>query len=111
MDYTTLTCVISSSNIYIYIIFAGIHNFSPPAAGLCSHFRLLGTQGTRLYTTVQVWVPAGLRGVALVVQSREILQVTTGSLSDQLEPTRPMHPRPKKRYCFVFHLPVLLCLE
>ena len=28
---------------------------------------------------------------ALGVQRREIWQVTTGSLSDQLEPTRPMH--------------------
>ena len=93
------------------IDFFRITSFSLPAGGLLSHSRLRGTQGTRLYTTVQVWVPAGLRGVALVVQSREILQVTTGSLSDQLEPTRPMHPRPKKRYCFVFHLPVLLCLE
>ena len=42
--------------------FPGIRHFALPAAGLFSCSRLRGTQGTRLYTTVQVWVPAGLRG-------------------------------------------------
>ena len=36
--------------------------FSLPAAGLFSRSRLRGTQGGRLYTTVKVWVTAGLRG-------------------------------------------------
>ena len=35
--------------------------FYLPAAGLFSRSRLLGTQGSHLYPTVQVWVPAGLR--------------------------------------------------
>ena len=33
-----------------------------PAAGRFSRSRLRGTQGGRLYTTVQVWIQAGLRG-------------------------------------------------
>ena len=33
-----------------------------PVAGLFSCSRLRGTQGARLYTTAQEWVPAGLRG-------------------------------------------------
>ena len=44
-------------------------DFSLPAVGLFSCSRMRGTQGTRLYTTVQVWVPDGLR--ALGAQSRE----------------------------------------
>ena len=56
--------------------------------GICSLFsdlfsrsRLRGTQGARLYTTAQVWVPAGSVACALGVQSREIWQVITGLLS------------------------------
>ena len=47
---------------------------------------------------------------ALGVQSREIWQVTTGSLSDQLEPTRPMQP-PKMSFFASFHLSLLLLLK
>ena len=43
-------------------LFGGIRNFSVPAAGLFSRSRLRGTQGGRLYTTAQVWVPTGPRG-------------------------------------------------
>ena len=42
--------------------FCGIQNFSLTAEGLFSRSRLRGTQGARLYTTAQVWVPAGFRG-------------------------------------------------
>ena len=42
--------------------FCGIQHFSLPPEGLFSRSQLLGTQGTRLYTTVQVWAPTGLRG-------------------------------------------------
>ena len=52
----TLLCI------YLFCFVFGIQNFSVPAAGLFSRSRLRGTQGTRLYTTMQVWVPAGLRG-------------------------------------------------
>ena len=54
-----------NGTMYIYKIvpcFSGIKFFSLPVAGLFSRSRLRGTQGTRLYATVQVWVPAGLRG-------------------------------------------------
>ena len=63
--------------------FSGIQQFYHPAAGLFSRSRLRSTQGTRLYTMVQVWVPAGLRG-ACSGRSK------SRSLSDQLEPTRPI---------------------
>ena len=36
--------------------------FSPAPVGLFSRSRLRGTQGVRLYTTTQVWVPGGLCG-------------------------------------------------
>ena len=42
--------------------FCGVQKFALPAAGLLLHSRPRGTQGTRLYTTVQAWVPAELRG-------------------------------------------------
>ena len=44
------------------VFFSGIRNYYLATAGLFSRRRLRGTQGGRLYTTVQVWVPAGLRG-------------------------------------------------
>ena len=37
--------------------------FSPTPVGVFSRSRLRGTQEARLYTTEQVWVPYGLRGV------------------------------------------------
>ena len=58
---------------------SGIQNFALPAEGLSSRSRLRGTQGGRLYTTVQVRVQAGLYGV-----------VTTRSLSAELEPSKAM---------------------
>ena len=36
--------------------------FSPAPVGLFSRSPLRGTQGARLYTTTQVWVPGALRG-------------------------------------------------
>ena len=39
-----------------------ICTLSPVLVGLFSSSRQRGTQGARLYTTVQVWVPGGLRG-------------------------------------------------
>lgn len=38
-------------------------HFSTPAAGIFSPSRLRGTQGARVYTTAQVWVPAGLHSM------------------------------------------------
>ena len=37
-------------------------SFSVPAVGIFSRSRLKGTQGGRLDTTAQVWVPPGPRG-------------------------------------------------
>ena len=42
--------------------FCGIQKFSLPAAGLFLALSAVGHQGTRLYTSVQVQVPAGLHG-------------------------------------------------
>ena len=50
-----LLCIKSS-------FFTGRQNFSLPVAGLLSRSRLRGTQGTRLHTTVLLWVLAGLHG-------------------------------------------------
>ena len=52
-------------NLHIYHVkkwsFSGINIFSLRAAGLFSRSLLGDTQGARLYTTVQVWAPTGLR--------------------------------------------------
>ena len=48
--------------------------------GRFSRCRLRGTQGARVYTTAQVWVPAGICG-ARSGQSRAIWQLITGFLS------------------------------
>ena len=58
---TQITCHITI-NMHKKFVFSGIQNFSLPAASLFSRSRLRGTEGPRLYTTVQVWVLAGLRG-------------------------------------------------
>ena len=58
-------CTYYHAYIHIYIFFlffSGVLFFSIPTARLCSRSRPRGTQGVRLYTTVQVWVPGGLRG-------------------------------------------------
>ena len=78
--------------LYYYVpnaIFSGIQNFYFPATGLFPRSRLGGTQGTR--PTVQVWVPTELRGACSGhIQSREIWQVITVSLSAELEPRNAM---------------------
>ena len=62
--------------------FSGIRNCSLPAAGLFSRSRLRGTQGSRLYTTVQVRSRRCSVARALGLQSREIWQVITGSFRE-----------------------------
>ena len=42
--------------------FKPVSRFSPAPVGIFSCSRLRGTQGARLYTTAQVWVPGRLRG-------------------------------------------------
>ena len=70
--------------------------FALPPAGLLSCSRLRGTQEARVNTGCKrgPWSRSVAR--ALGVQSREIWQITTGSLSDHLEPTRPMQTRKTK---------------
>ena len=41
--------------------FSTFSRFSPAPVGLFSRSRLRDTEGARLYTTAQVWVPGGLR--------------------------------------------------
>ena len=47
---------------YKTVFSSGMKNLYLPVAGLFSHARLRGTQEVRLYTTVHVWVQAGLHG-------------------------------------------------
>ena len=44
------------------VCFLAFAQFSPAAVGIFSRSRLRDTQGDRVNTTVQVWVPGGLRG-------------------------------------------------
>ena len=68
--------------------FCTLKTFSLPAAGLS---RALGCGVRRGSACTRCkWVPPGLRGGCSGRQSHEIWRVTTGLLSDQLEPTRPM---------------------
>ena len=51
-----------------------VQYFSLAAAVFFSRSRLRGAQGGRLYTTAQVWVPAGLRGVCFArLKSRNLV--------------------------------------
>ena len=79
---------------------SGIQNFSlsPPGS------RLRGTQETRLYTVYGS--RSGSVARALGAQSREIWQGTTGSVSDQLEPTGPIQTPTTS--CFHYHLSAVL---
>ena len=51
--------ILRCTNVPFFFTFA---RFSPAPVSLFSRSRLRGTQGGRLYTTAQVWVPAGLLG-------------------------------------------------
>ena len=66
-----------------------MHRFSPPVSGLSSRFRLREMQAARVYTTAQVWVPAGLRG-ACSGRSKSRNITNSGGEFAQLEPTRAM---------------------
>ena len=70
--------------------------FLPLAAeGLSSCARLRGTQGARPNTTAQVWALAEVHGTCCGGSKS---QVTTGRLSEHVEPSRPMqtHVQVKK---------------
>ena len=62
--------------------FCGIQNFSLTAEGLFSRSRLRGTQGARLYTTAQVWVPDGLRDACSGRSKSQNLASNHGITSD-----------------------------
>ena len=63
-------------------------HFSPAAAGLFSRSWQRGAQEARLHTTAQVRPRPGSVARALGVQTRQIWQVVTGSLSAELEPSK-----------------------
>ena len=73
---------------YICVFLARWHLFSLPAAGCFSYSRLRGTQGAYPDTTAHVWALAEVRGTC---SGGSKWQVPTGSDSEQLEPSRPMH--------------------
>ena len=87
----------------------GTHNYVPNSIFLhiaelfsagCGSFLVLsaaGHAGGPRVRTARVWAPAEAR--ALGVQSREKWRVTTGSVSNNLEPTRPIETR--KRFGFL----------
>ena len=74
-------------------VFCTSPSFFLPPADPFSSSRPQGTQGVRVYTRRK----SGPRPIsvarALGVQSREKWHVTTGSISDDLEPTRPIETR------------------
>ena len=66
---TPPTYILYIYNLYITIntsmckcVFWTFARFSPAPMGLSSCSRLWGTPRARLYTTVEAWVPGGLRG-------------------------------------------------
>ena len=75
------------------------------ARGSFSRSRLRGTQGTRLYTTTQVWVPAGLRGACSGRSKSRNLASDRGIAfrPATVEPTRPMQT-PKMSFFSFFDL-------
>ena len=81
-----------------------------PAAGRFSRSRLRGTQGGRVYTTAQFWVPAGLRGSRSGLSKSRDLTSTHRIASAELEPTRPMETC-KHNIVFILHLSLLLFSE
>ena len=90
------------ANISIHILINVFHldicTLSPAPVGLFSRPRLRGTQGGRLYTAAQGWVPGELRSACSGVQRREIWQVIAGTLSTELAPSKTVE-NPQVR-CF-----------
>ena len=75
------------------LFFCTSPSFSLPAAGLFSCSWPRSTQGVRVYARRILGPGPSSVTSALGFQSREKWQVTTGSVSDDLEPTRPIETR------------------
>ena len=60
-----------------YFIFT-FARFSPAPVGLFSRSRLRGTQGGRLYTTTQAWIPGGLRDACSALSKSQNLTTNHG---------------------------------
>ena len=99
--------ILRTTAVYNGVLFSGMQNFSLPAAGLCFS-RALG-RGARRRRDPPVHHGARVgpgRAPWRVLWALEVAksgkwQVTMGSLSDQLEPTRPMQT-PKNSFFFSF---------
>ena len=75
--------------------------FSPASLGLFSRFRLRGTQGARLYTTAQLWGPAGFRGAC---SGRSKSRILASNRRIAFRPARAdqVHANPQKTLYFHF---------
>ena len=67
--------------------FPEYNTFLVPVTVFFTRSRLRSMQGARLYTTVQVWVPARLHGACSRLSKSRDLASNHGSLSAELEPS------------------------
>ena len=74
------------------------------AVGRFSRTRLQGTQGTRVYTAAQVWVPAGLRGTRSGRSTWHDLVDTHGIAFRRDTVNQARGTPPKCYFCSFFHL-------
>ena len=93
---------------YKIVFFAECKTFSLPAAGLFSRSWLRGTQGTRPYTTVQVWVPAGLHDACSGCSKSRNLASNHGIA---FRPGRANQAHVTPQNIFVYVSPLLLVLK
>ena len=76
---------------------------SSPAEGLSSRSRLRGTQGGSVYTTAQVWAPAGLRGpCSWTSKSREL--ASNHGIAFRRARANQAHGKPQSVIFSGFHL-------
>ena len=84
-------------------------HFFLPAAGFFSRSRLRGTQGGRLYTTAQVWVPTGFLG-ACSGRSKSPNLASNRGIAFRPARAHQTHANPEKRHFFFIFSPLFAAI-
>ena len=96
-------------NMYKMHFFSGMLHFFLPAAGFFSRSRLRGTQGGRLYTTAQVWVPTGFLG-ACSGRSKSPNLASNRGIAFRPARAHQTHANPEKRHFFFIFSPLFAAI-
>ena len=94
---------------YQCVFFSTFVGFSPAPEDLSSRSRLRGTQGGRLYTTAQVWVPTGFLG-ACSGRSKSPNLASNRGIAFRPARAHQTHANPEKRHFFFIFSPLFAAI-